>query len=826
MKDTVLPLLEVAGVSKSFGMVQALQDVSFDVRAGEVHGLVGENGAGKSTLMAVCSGAIAATHGNVQICGVPVDGDTELARNLGLAIVRQHPALMPDLTVAENLYLGVPEQKRPAMSQLGEWSIGLLRDWDETVSIQPADRVNSLNPEQLFIVEIVKALASDPKVLILDEPTEHLAVEDTERLFDRIKAEKSKGAAVVYISHRIHDVQAISDRLTVLRDGEGQGTFDAKTQTEEDIIHLIVGSAFTREFPAKAETAGEIILQTTGLCGHDFADVTLSVRRGEILGLAGISDNGQPEFIRTVAGLLLKSRGTIEINGKSVDARSVAAVRKSGISYLPGDRHREGIFSHLTVRENFTSRSLERDGRYGVVKHDNQVARTNSAIAQFAIKTPDGEAELGQLSGGNQQKVVLASVLASHPSVLLVDEPTQGVDVGARAEIYRILRRAAADGMAIIVLSSDATEVAGLCDSVAVFSRGKVVALLEGDDVTENKITSAVLTSTSLRERVSRKIGRFASFAAGDMAPLIAVGLAILILASVASYQSEFYLSGRNISGMMVLIATLAIVGYAQQLLMLVGGFDLSVGPLMGLVQVIASFYLLADVSASGQALGWGLMLAAALAIGFVNWALVEQLRLHPMVATLATFMGIQAVSLILRPTPGGLISGDVLDAIGTRVAGIPLMFLLAVAIAVMLEFLLFRHRLGFVFRGLGSEQDAARKAGIAPARIRLAAYVGCSFLAFIAGVSMIEQVGIGDPRAGINYTLGSVAVVVIGGGSMFGGRGSFLGALLGAIFIIQVNTVTNFLGLSFEWQSYLLGAATIAAVAFYSKCRQLALAS
>lgn len=818
--------LEVRSVSKSFGPVHALSSISFDVRGGEVHGLVGENGAGKSTLMAICSGALPASGGSVVLNGQEIDANPEAVSDLGLAIVHQHPALMPDLSVAENLYLGVPKAKRPAMQNLGTWARGLLQDWDPGVTISPGDRVETLTPEHQFIVEIVKALASEPSVMILDEPTEHLNSEDTTRLFDRLNTEKAKGTAVIYISHRIRDVQDISDRLTVLRDGEGQGTFDANTLTEGDIVHLIVGTEFEREFPAKSQQVGEVLLETCGLSGADFADVSLSVQRGQILGLAGISDNGQEAYIRTLAGLQRKTAGKLSVKGVSIDPRSVIVARQHGISYLPADRHREGIFANLTIRENFTSRSLDRDGSTGLVHHQRQVTRTDAAIRQFGIKTPSTEAEISNLSGGNQQKTVLASVLSSAPDVLLVDEPTQGVDVGARAEIYKILRAAAAQGMAIIVLSSDTTEVAGLCDTVAVFSRGKVTRVLAGDDVSESNITASVLTATSLRERVTRKIGGFARFAAGDSAPIVTVALAILILAGVAASQSEFYLTGRNLSGMAVLIATLALVGYAQQLLMLVGGFDLSVGPLMGLVQVIASFYLIADVSAGWQVFGWGLMLGVALFVGFLNWALVEYLKLHPIVATLATYMGVQAVSLILRPTPDGLIAGHVLDAIGTRVGDIPIMFLTALGLAIVLEFFLFRHRLGFVFRGLGSHEDSARKAGITPTRVRLVAYMGCSFLAFVAAISMIEQVGIGDPRAGINYTLGSVAVVVIGGGSMFGGRGSFVGALLGAIFVIQVNTVTNFLGLSFEWQSYLLGAATLAAVAFYSKCRQLAVAS
>ena len=337
-------LLELTGVCKSFPGVRALHDVTFDVRAGEVHGLVGENGAGKSTLMGVASGALAAEEGRVVIAGREMRGDPELARDLGLAIVRQEPSLMPDLTVAENLYLGLPEARRPGLSNLGAWAAGLLARWSKDVAIGVGDHVATLNPEQRFIVEIVKALACEPKVLVLDEPTEHLATEDVDRLFTRIREVTARGAAVIYISHRIREVQAIADRLTVLRDGEGQGTYEACSLSEDQIVSLIVGTSLDRTFPAKAGTGiGGAVLEVKGYSGPGFTDVTLQVRKGEILGLAGIDANGQREFMRALAGLT-RGHGHLAISGRPVAITSTKGAMRAGVSYLPGDRHREGIF--------------------------------------------------------------------------------------------------------------------------------------------------------------------------------------------------------------------------------------------------------------------------------------------------------------------------------------------------------------------------------------------------------------------------------------------------------------------------------------------------
>ena len=818
-------LLQIEGVTKIFPGVRALDNVTFSVLAGEVHGLVGENGAGKSTLMAVASGALVPESGRIVIDGAETRGDTEAARRLGLAIVRQEPALMPDLTVAENLFLGMPAEQRPTLMSTADWAQQQLRQWSDDVAIDAHERVSSLSPEQRFIVEIVKALSAKPKVLVLDEPTEHLLAEDVARLFDRIRRVTDSGCAVVYISHRIREVQQIANRITVLRDGRGQGTYDAAGLSEQQIVELIVGGALDREFPAKTKAElADTVLDVVALDGVGFSDVTMRVKRGEIVGLAGIDGNGQREFMAALAGLT-RSRGTVTVNSRAASLRDSKAAAASGIRLLPGDRHRAGIFGELSVRENFSIRSLPFDAVKGWVRQRSEARRAREAVLSFAVKTPSIETPIRSLSGGNQQKLVLASVLASQPEVLLVDEPTQGVDIGARMEIYKVLREAAATGTAVIAVSSDALEVAGLCDRVLIFSRGQVVKELRDDAVSENNITAAVLTATTERARGTASILPFWKWASGDWAPIVMLALAVCVLGLYAAHVSDAYLSARNLSGMLALVATLAIVAYGQQALMLVGGIDLSVGPLMGLMVVIQSFYLNDGSPFSHELTGWILSFGVAIAVGLVNWVLVSPFRLHPMVATLATYMSLQAISLILRPVPGGLIATKWLDTIGAQLGFVPIILIVAVVLAIALEFALFRSRAGLVFRGVGSRPEAARMAGVRTQLTMLGAYIGCSLLAAIASVPMMAQVGSGDPNAGINYTLASIAAVVIGGASLFGGRGSFIGALLGSLLIIQVNVVTSFLDIGDAWQSYLLGGMILISVALYSKSREMAVA-
>jgi ribose transport system ATP-binding protein len=815
-------LLSLLAVSKSFPGVRALNKVSLDVRSGEVHGLVGENGAGKSTLMAIASGALVADEGQVVIDGQVCSGEPDRASAAGLSIVHQEPLLMPDLTVAENLYLGTRAESRPSINEMQKFAETALRQWSDDHGIRPNDRVDALSAEKRFIVEIVKATVFDQTVLILDEPTEHLAAEDVERLFTRIRAIAAKGTAVVYISHRLKELMQIVDRLTVLRDGEAVGTFEIETMSEENIVKLIVGKEIETEFPTKAGDLqnSEEVLRIRNFQGKGFQDVAFAVRRGEILGLAGIDANGQREFLRGLAGLVA-STGSVNIKGAEIKLSGGPAAAKAGISFVSGERHKESIVSGQSVRTNFSFRSLDKDERFLFLSERSESRRAYSAVARYAVKTPTLQTSVNSLSGGNQQKLVIASALAAEPEVLLVDQPTQGVDVGARMEIYRHLRNAANSGMAIIVVSSDANEVASLCDRVMIFSRGRIIAELKGADVREEEITSAVIKSTTVRDRVASSAKGFWRWAAGDSAPTVMVLAVVLLMGLVAAQVNPYYLTPRSISGMLALVAILATVSYAQLLLMLMGGIDLSVGPLMGLVGVVGSYFWLENAGLAQRGLGIILMIIVSALAGALNFGLIEVVKLHPLIATLASYMGLQAVSLILRPQPGGATDFDILDMLTAQLGAAPVIFIVATVVGLGLEYILFRSRLGISVRGHGSRPEAARIAGIDQKRMRLLGYVGCSLLAGLAGVMLIGQVGIGDPRAGISYTLTSIAAAVIGGASLFGGRGSFIGALLGSVLIIQVNQVAEFLHLDSAWNSYLLGAMIVGAVGFYSFSRK-----
>ena len=817
--------LRLSNVVKSFSGVVALKGVSFESLSGEVHALVGENGAGKSTLMGVAAGDLVPDSGAVEINGAVVEVFSSANSGaLGLALVHQHPALLPDLTVAENLILAMRPAVRTQIRGRDAWVRERLSQWD--AEFPPNARINSLSMPEQHLVELIKATSFNPRVLILDEPTEHMDRDGIERLFRGIRETTAAGCTVIYISHRIHEVKAIADRVTVLRDGETRGTFNVADLDVQQIVNLVVGRTLEAAFPPKAamiNAEAAPVLAVDNLSGPGFSEVTLHTRRGEIIGLAGIEGNGQRDFLRALAGLVASS-GDVRVNGEKRNVSNPTESRRAGLVYVPRERHREALMLSLGVGKNIGLIALARNAIFGVIDRGRELSEINKQVSALSIKTPRLDAQIQNLSGGNQQKAVIARCLMDQPAVLLADEPSQGVDAGARFEIYNILRDAAASGRGVVIASADAMELEGLCDRVLIFSRGSVVAELSGAQVVERKITEAALTATTLRTRggAARRATSFSSFLQGDYAPSVVLLVAILALGAFASIISPYYLTGRNFSNMLTLLTAATFISLGQLVVLLAGGIDLSVGPLTGLVVVVASFFVNDGVSVGSIIIGFLLSLLVAASVGCTNWFLTRQARITPVIATLTTYMGLQGVSLLLRPVPDGLLNSDVTAAIESRIGFMPVAFIVCGALVGLLEYCLRHSRWGVTLRAVGSSEASARRIGVNVGLTYFGAYLLCSVLTFLGGVMLMAQIGVGDPTAGVNYTLASITAVVLGGASLFGGRGSFVGALLGATLIQQIINVTTFVRLSPAWQYWLLGILTLVAAIFYSRVTSL----
>jgi ribose transport system ATP-binding protein len=818
-------VLRLSGVVKAFPGVLALRGVSFDVAEGEVHALVGENGAGKSTLMAVAAGSIVPDAGDIEIGGRMIDHPTPAAaKAAGLAVVYQHTSILEDLTVAENLIFGMPPGRRPSPARGGRWARERLAAVGST--IDPETRVVSLAPAERQLVEIASALALDSRVLILDEPTESLTAAESEVLFDQIRAITSHGAAVVYISHRLAEVKRIADRITVLRDGEARGTFAAADVSADDILGLIVGRSISLVFPDKRDRAlprERPAIEVRGLTGGRFSSIDMSVWPGEIVGLAGVEGNGQREFLRALAGLEAV-RGTVLIDGASAALGDPRRAFGSGIVHLPGDRHGEGVFLELSVRENIGLLSLPRAARAGFVSRERELALVRPEVDRLGIRASSIEARVSTLSGGNQQKALIARSLLSGPRVLLADEPTRGVDAGSRIELYRILRAAAERGQAVIVASADAIELGGLCDRVLVFSRGRIARTLDAEVISEEDITGAALTATAERAAGDGSRGgrtELRRFAAGDYAPAVILAILTLALMAFTAVRNPAFVSSQSLTSILLLATALLFVSMGQLSVVLVGGLDLSVGPTMGLIVVVISTVVTAGSSAGTMLLGIAAALAVGTAIGGANGLLVRKARLAPVLATLASGIVLQGISLLLRPQPSGAIDPAFIAAVRTGIGPIPIVFVGAVGLVVAAEVALRRTPWGLELRAVGSDEGRAFQLGARVTRTVVGAYLICATLTVLGGIVLGALIGIGQASLGTSYTLASITAVVLGGASIFGGRGSFVGALAGALLLQVIVSSTSFLAFGSAWQFWLPGILILIAAAAYSRARR-----
>src|ERR1700727_368548 len=812
---TASTLLELREVWKSFPGVTALQGVSLSLAAGEVHAVLGENGAGKSTLMSVASGSIAPDSGSI-IFGESSYGSLTpaAAQAHGVAIVHQHPAVLPDLTVAENLALAATGAKPTP-----EWMREQLRRVDLRVAL--GARLEDLTVAQRQLLELTKAIAAHPRVLILDEPTAPLGADRVAAVFELVRAAAQDGAAVVYISHRLAEVRQIADRVTVMRDGAVRGSAPIDEMSDDEMLRLIVGRSVETTFPGKHDGAvSDGGLAVENLSNHAFKGVGVAVAPGEIVGLAGIAGNGQSEFLRALAGLEPASGG-VSLGGRTLGLGKPVAAQRGGIAYMPADGHGEGLLMAISVRENATLSSLPRYANRGVVSRRAEVSAVTREVDALQIRTASLETDVEALSGSNQQKVVLARAMLSRPKLILAAEPTQGVDAGARVEIYRILREIAESGVPVLIVSSDGLELEGLCDRVVVFSRGEVVGELRGEDVSEEKTARTIVTATTHRAGDGVAAGggtaeRARRFLTGDYLPSLVLAVIIVALGVYTYGQNPRFTATFNITSLLTLLAALAFISFGQLIVIMTAGIDISVGPLSGLVVVIASFFLVDGKSTPVVVLGLAIMLATALSTGLVNGLMVRVGRFTAVAATLVTYIGLQGISLLLRPFQGGFISATITDDIQKSIGPIPVAFLVAVALALVLEYCLRFTRWGLALRAAGSREQAAHRLGVRVNRTVIGAYVACSGLTFLGGLMLMAQIGVGDPTQGVTYTLARITAVVLGGASLFGGRGSFIGTLLGAALLQETINATTFLSLSQAWQYWFQGVFVLVAAVAY----------
>ncbi len=493
------PLIEVRNLSKSFGGVQALRGVQLTVYGGEVHALLGENGAGKSTLIKIITGLHQPDAGEILLDGRPVRfASTRDALDQGVAAIYQEPSLFPDLDIAENIFVG----RQPLSGGRVDWR----RMYEEAsallgrlgVRLDPRTKARALSVAQMQMVEIARAISLDARVLIMDEPTSSLTEREVEDLFVIVRQLRAHGSAVVFISHRLEELFALADRVTVLRDGAYVGTQPMADVSTDALIRMMVGRSVAELFPKQAVEPGEVLLEVRGLgLPGRFADISFQLRRGEIVGMAGLVGAGRTELAEALFGVAPAATGAILLDGRPAAIRSPEQAMALGIGYVPEDRKLHGLVLQMSIAQNISLPTLKRFARLGWLDRRGERQRAQEDAARLEVKLADVDQPAGQLSGGNQQKVVLAKWLGTSPRVLILDEPTRGIDVGTKAAVHRLMSQLAAEGMAILMISSELPEVLGMSDRVLVMREGRLTGEFDRAEATQERIMAAATAAVA-----------------------------------------------------------------------------------------------------------------------------------------------------------------------------------------------------------------------------------------------------------------------------------------------------------------------------------------
>ncbi len=500
----------MTGVSKRYGGVRALENADLEVEAGQIHAILGENGAGKSTLIKIMSGVVTPDEGSMTLAGQNVSFPSPAAANAaGIVCIFQELSLIPDLSVADNIVISNPPTKfgmidRAAQRKIAEQALARAGAED----IHPLSLVKDLPLSRRQLVEIAKALARKPRILILDEATSALTSTDVTKIFAVLKRLRSEGLALLYISHRMHEIAELADVCTVFRNGQKIQTYKAGTKTDREVVELMIGRKYKNIFPPKPKPKSKAVvekiipvLETKNLSWTDrIKDISFAIRPGEIIGLGGLDGQGQRDLLLALFGVLRRCSGEILIDGKSAQINSpqTAKNEKIGMALIPEDRKTEGLMLPMTVRENLSFAAMNRITRGGIVNREIEQKLLDEMIALLAIKTASKDIPVASLSGGNQQKVVIAKWLMNKPRIILLNDPTRGIDVGTKQEIYALLRKLADAGAAIIFYSTDYDELIGCCDRVLVLYDGAVKRELVGKEITEHALISSALNIETL----------------------------------------------------------------------------------------------------------------------------------------------------------------------------------------------------------------------------------------------------------------------------------------------------------------------------------------
>jgi len=843
------PIVGLSEATKIFGGTTAIEDVSFDLCAGEVLALLGENGAGKSTCVKLLAGVHQPTRGHLHLEGVPVTLRTPLdAQRQGIAVMHQHPGLFPDLTITENLFIG--RQLRRGLGQLDRRA--MAREASRVLDLvglaqSPETQLSRLRISEQQLVEVAKALIVNARVLIMDEPTAALSTREVDRLFAVVDQLRRSGVAMMFVGHRMEEVYTVADRIAVMRDGRMVEEAPLADMPQPRALALMVGRPMSDLYPNLSPPQAEEILsvQQLGRSG-EFSDLSFALRKGEILGLGGLVGSGRTEVARVLFGITQPDAGTITLHGKPIQFRTPGEAMDSGIAYVSEDRLGQSLVMDFSILRNATLTVLDDVTQNGMVSRERELAVVKPQLDRMRLRFHSFDQPVSTLSGGNQQKVVLSKWLATAPSVLILDEPTQGVDVQTKAEVHAMVANLASKGMAIILISSEMPELLGMSHRILVLREGRVAARFERGEATQEKVIYAATASDE------RPAGAAAASASTDEpSPLRLLpkstasetpvadapahwahqlgtslkqtflrrelGLAAVMLAVIVPvwFVNPRILSASNLTALSMDAGLLTIVAAAQMLILLTRNIDLSVASVMGLSAYVAAALMkfhpeLGAASAVAAAAGVGL------ACGLINGLVVSRGGLPAIVVTLGTLSIYRGANSLLAS--GKQISADQvpaswLDMTAQPLAGVPALVWIAAGILAVIAMVLRSWSVGRDLYAIGSNPSGAALIGIPIKQRVLGAFAVAGLLAGVAGALWASRYATIDSRTAFGYELTVIAAVVVGGVAIRGGSGTVLGVILGAVSLLVIRNALILLRVDPLWVQGVYGLVILAAI-------------
>jgi rhamnose transport system ATP-binding protein len=841
---TQMPVIQLQNISRSFGGIQAISDLTLEISAGEVHAICGENGAGKSTLIKLLAGVHRADSGRILVAGSLLNtGRVHDSEAAGIAVMHQESTAFPDLNAVENLFVGREH------TRLG----GLLLDKASMrartaqlfahlgVQVPLHIPVGQLPLAQRQMVALARALSRECRLLIMDEPTASLSARETQTLLRIVRQLRSQGVSVLYVSHRMEEIFAVSDRVSVLRDGKLVGTRITSEVNSDELIRMMAG----RELPdlnsrthgaalTGFSVPGPVVLQADCLTAAGFfRDISFSVREGEIVGLTGLVGAGRSEIVRAIFGVDQYDSGSVTVDGQPLPCGSISDAMQAGLALVPEDRQHEGLILPMTVSQNVSLASLNSLTYCGLLNAAKESELVSRQLSDLSVKTSSPAAVASTLSGGNQQKLVLGKWMARQPRVLILDEPSRGVDVGAKFQLHHLIREAAANKLATLVVSSDLTELLTLSDRIIVIRQGEIAGELSREEATAERILAMSLperksgdpidspsSATELSSGPSNVSRPHSSLK--WMAKIFRqreAGLLMLIAMTVvlAGTADSVFLSPSVWKDILVRAAPTAIVCCGVMLVVVCGEIDISSGSLMAMLAAVLGLTISEDHAQFPLWPGVSMIPVLGAAIGLITGCIVTFGKVPSIIATLGLMTALRGCTMLMMG--GQNITGlpDQLSVLAKRgPLGFPAGIWIAGFMVLFTDYLIRGTPLGLRIYALGSSPQAARTAGISGVRIRLFVFAWTGFLVGLATLAEVPRLPKIESGIGVEFELLVVTCVVVGGVSVSGGKGNLAGVMLAVLLMTMLRPVLTFLDIgeaAEKWTKAIQGLFILLAV-------------